>query len=100
MSCLKPYTSNIKSMYQINKLLRTIVYHECIYFNQKYKKPIGFELSTIMHMYYAFCNYIYSFSSMATYVLLVWQTYFLSVIYTNTFEIVHASVSVQNANNH
>ena len=40
------------------------------------KKPVGFEFSSNMHMYYAFDNYIYSFSSVTTYVFLVWQTYF------------------------
>ena len=35
------------------------------------KKPVGFELSSNMHMYYAIDSHIYSFSFMTTYVFLV-----------------------------
>ena len=49
----------------------------------KISKQIGFELSSHMHMYYAFGNYIYCFSSVTMYVFLVWQTYFVSITYVN-----------------
>ena len=35
------------------------------------KKPVGFELSSNMHVYYVLSNHIYFFSSMTTYVLLI-----------------------------
>ena len=47
------------------------------------KKPAGFEL--IMHMYYAFDNHIYLFSSMTPYVFLVWQIYYSFLIYAFNF---------------
>ena len=36
--------------------------------HKKDMKPVGFEFSSNMHMYYAFDNNIYSFSFMTTYV--------------------------------
>ena len=35
------------------------------------KKPVGFELSSNIHMYYTFDNHVYSFLSMTTCVSLV-----------------------------
>ena len=51
-----------------------------------------------MHMYYAYDNHIYSFSSITTYVFLDWQTFFFFLIYADTFEIVHTSLCIQNTN--
>ena len=42
-----------------------------MYLKKVKTKPIGFELSSNMHMYYAFDNHTYPFSSMSTYVFLV-----------------------------
>ena len=44
---------------------------------------VVFSVSSNMHMYYAFDNLIYSFSSITTYVFPVWQTYFFFLIYPN-----------------
>ena len=63
------------------------------------KKPADFELSSNMHMYYAFDNHIYSFS-FRTYAFLVWQTSHFYLIYANTFEIVQTYVCIQNINAH
>ena len=66
------------------------------------KKPVGFELSSNMHMCYEFGNYIYSSSSMTTCIFLVWQTYFVffSLFMPMTFEILHTCISIQNTNDH
>ena len=64
------------------------------------KKWVGFELSSNMHMYYAFDKHIYSFSSMSAYIFPVWQAYFFFLIYASTFEIVHTCVSVKNTKGH
>ena len=53
-----------------------------------------------MPMHYTFDNHIYSFSFMTSYVLLVWQIYFFSMTYANTFEIVHTCVCIQIINAH
>ena len=45
-----------------------------------------------MHMYYAFDNHIYSFSSMTTYVFAVWQTSFFSLNYVNNSDIVNMCI--------
>ena len=37
---------------------------------------------------------------MTTYVFLAWNAYFLFLIYTNTVEIVHTCVCIQNTNVH
>ena len=50
-------------------------------------------------MHYVFDNHIYSFSSMNTYVILIWKTYFLFFI-TITFEVDHTFVSKPNASAH
>ena len=50
------------------------------------KKPVGFELSGNMCMYYAFDSHINSFLSMTTNIFLVWQTYFSFLIYAFNFE--------------
>ena len=36
------------------------------------KKQVGFELSSNMHMYYAFSKHAYSFSSRTTYLFFIW----------------------------
>ena len=43
----------------------------------KPNKPVGFELNSNIHMYYALGSHIYSLSSMTTYVFLAWQTSFV-----------------------
>ena len=43
--------------------------------------PVGFELSSNTHMYYAYGDHIYSLSSIYIYVFLVWQNYLC--IYVN-----------------
>ena len=57
--------------------------HCCIY--NKTNKQVCHELCSNMHMYYEFCNDIYSSSAITTYALLVWQTYFVFCIYANNF---------------
>ena len=47
---------------------------------------VSFELSSNMHMYYAFGNHIWSLSQMSTCVFFVWQTCFVFCIYANNFE--------------
>ena len=63
-------------------------------------KPVGFELTSNMHIFYAFGNHIYSLSLMTcipyfadififctcVYVFLVWQTYFIFCIHANNHE--------------
>ena len=66
----------------------------------KTSKPVSFELSSNMHMYYVFGTHIYFFSSMTTYVFFVWQTDFCSLFMPRTFKIVHTCVSIQNTNVH
>ena len=51
----------------------------------KMKKPAGFEDSSDLHMYYAFDNHIYSFSSMVIYIFLTLMTNFFSLIYASSF---------------
>ena len=58
-------------------------------------KPVGFELSSYMHMYHAFANHIYSFSSKTTYVFLAWQTYFHFLFLPITIEIIHTGAPMQ-----
>ena len=64
------------------------------------KKPVGLGLSSNMHMYFALDNYIYSFSSMSTYVFFVWHTNSLFLFMSVTFEIVQTCISIQNTNAH
>ena len=47
--------------------------------------PLAIELSSNMHLYYAFGHHIYSLSSQNTYALLVRQTYFDFSIYCNNW---------------
>ena len=58
--------------------------HMTAYVNETHN-PVGFELSSNMHMDYAFGNHTYSLPSMTTYVFLVWHTYFVFCIYTKNF---------------
>ena len=53
-----------------------------------------------MHMYYAFGNYIYSFSSMTHNVFLVWQIFIFLYLCQWLLEIVLTCVSLQNTNAH
>ena len=53
-----------------------------------------------MHLYYAFGSDIYSFSSVSTYVFLVWQIYFFVLYIPITFEILHICISIPNTNDH
>ena len=64
------------------------------------RKPIGFEFSSIMHMYNAFDNHIYSFSSMILMYYMYSRHISFSLFIPITFEIVHTFVSIQNANTH
>ena len=62
----------------------------------KYKgKSSGFELSSNMHMYYAFGNLIYSFSSTVFYVFLLFRDVSFSVFIPIAFETVHTWVSIK-----
>ena len=49
------------------------------------KKPVGFELSSDMHKFYAFNSHIYLFSFMTTYIFLVLQIYYFFLRYANNF---------------
>ena len=60
------------------------------------KKPVGFELSSNNRICYEFGSFINPFSSMTTYVFLVWQTYFFFLIYANTFWKLYTHVVIQN----
>ena len=51
----------------------------------KTSNPIGFKLSSYVHIYNAFGNHIYSLSSMATYVFIIWLTYFVLCITAKNF---------------
>ena len=53
--------------------------------------PVGFEISSNMHMYHASDNHIYSFSSMTTYLFLFGRYVYISfsLFMPVTFEIVH-----------
>ena len=51
-------------------------------------------------MYFAFGNHSSSFSSMTTYIFLVWHTYFSFLICPITYGIVHTGVSIQNTKGH
>ena len=55
-------------------------------------KTGDYEVSSNMHMYYAFGKHIYSLSSMNTQVFFVWQTYFVFCTYANNFVSVHTYV--------
>ena len=53
-----------------------------------------------MYMYYATGTHIHSFSSMTTYVFIVWQINFPFLIYANNFEVEHMCKFIQNTNAH
>ena len=53
--------------------------------NSIISKQEGFQLSSNIHIYYAFGNHITSLLSVTTYVFFIWQTYFVSCIYANNF---------------
>ena len=55
-------------------------------------KPVGFELNSNMHTYYAFDDHIYSLSSVNTCKILVWQTHFVFCVYANNLEMVHMCI--------
>ena len=61
---------------------------ECTFLSRN-QKPVGFELSSNMHMYYAFDNHIHSFTSMTTHLYLGWQTISFSLFLPVIIEIVH-----------
>ena len=64
------------------KVYITYRLHITAYISKK-GKPICFGLSSHMHMYYAFGNYIFSLSSITTYAFLVSQTYFVFCFHAN-----------------
>ena len=68
----------------VSHCITTVVYivYSTAYLS-KTSKPVNFELSSNIHMYYAYGIHIYS--SVATHVFLVWHTYFVFCIYANNF---------------
>ena len=67
----------------------------------KKKKPLGFELSSYMHMNYAYDNHIYLFFLIYNHICIPFLTdIFLVLIMPITFEIVHICISIQNTHAH
>ena len=74
-----------KYAYHIAHVCPTVYKLQITAYISKTSKTVYSKLSSNKDMYHAFCKHINSLSSMTTYVLLVWQTYFVFCIYANNF---------------
>ena len=66
-------------------LQNLLLLHRGLFYKRPISEPVGFELSSYIHMQCSFGNHIYSLSSMNTYVFLLWQTYSIFCVYANNF---------------